>query len=466
MTSLPYNIRWEQSAWAVDAAKDAFSAWVNGRQAADRSGFHASQLADIGAVLESAAKTLRASLDRALATTEDVALARVCRSHDAALGQVYGLWERVRGPFDQRDRAGAAASTSLLEAADEVAWSCYRPVLTNAAARSGRVKQWPPPLACFDATYLPLVSQRRRDNLVAAIEGGQTPGALAAVLGELPVTLIRLPPWTVYAPWSLVFVAHEVGHLVYQQLGAGVGRVLQERLAAVGAGWGSWNEECFADLFSVLTMGEWALWALVDVERGTPAAMTAREDAGPYPSAVVRLALMATSLRRLGIDPGQALRGLDLEAIAASDAVARAQLELVPEAVEALMGDLGGGLGTLRGLCEFDDNGGPASRGAVADSARLANALRQGRVPTGSQRGSQTTRLLMRAGVRAWAELAPTLAALDGPARAAARGTLGDALVATLLAYAPQGTRRTQESGKMEDLGRALVEGLLGLKGF
>ncbi|HMQ33541.1 MAG TPA: hypothetical protein PKD53_22610 [Chloroflexaceae bacterium] len=468
MTTTPYNDRWEQSARAVEAARAAFAAWVRGRNDEDKRRFHASQLADIGAVLESAAGALRDSLGRSLASEDGAGLYRLCREHDAALGMAYLLWERVRGPFDQRDSQAAPARTNLLRAADEVAWSCYKPVLNRADALSGRVKQWPPPLACLDPTYLPLVSQRRRGDLAAAIDAARTPTALLTLLAELPVTLIRLPPWTVEAPWSLVFVAHEVGHQIYQQLGAGVSKTLSDGLLAVGAGaggaagqgWGEWREECFADLFSLLTMGQWALWALVDVERGTPAQMTTSES-DAYPPAVVRLALMAESLRRLGVDPTPALRGLDLAAIAAEDPVARARLELVPGAVDVLMGNLGGRLGTLAELCEAGDPGGPASAEEGPRSAGLAAALAQGRVPRLQQKGHQTTRQLARAAARAWSELAPDLAALDGPARSARRKALGDAIVTSLNDHAPDGTRGASDPRAMASLGRRMVESLL-----
>ena len=114
--------------------------------------------------------------------------------------------------------------------------------------------------------------------------------------------MVRVPATCATAPWWLVHLGHEVGHVVDERLlGYQARSTLVASLqlpAASAAEWTQWSGELFADLYAMLMHGPWALWALATVEQRDDDAMRAPRDA--YPPAVVRLLVLAHACRALG----------------------------------------------------------------------------------------------------------------------------------------------------------------------
>src|SRR5262249_34113269 len=127
---------------------------------------------------------------------------------------------------------------------------------------------------------------------------------LGEMLREIPIPVVALPPGCVDEPWRLAYIAHEVGHHVQtdflpkDELITKIGVLLQE---TVDTRWRPWSHEIFADLYSLLTLGPWALWALTEAVWGAPSRML-DDTNGRYPCPLVRLLLMKALADRLCLD--------------------------------------------------------------------------------------------------------------------------------------------------------------------
>src|SRR5262249_48257089 len=171
-------------------------------------------------------------------------------------------YHRVK-PDPGEDPPGGRVS-SLLRAADEVVWSCYRQVFARAEHRQPELKgkRRPAPLAFIEPEYSPAAlesDKQLRTQVPLEVELR----SLDDFLQTLPIPLLRLPPWSVGAPWWLVYVGHEVGHHVQHDLDL-IGGFRQGMEAAARALhlpkdevtlWGNWGEEIFADVFSLMILG-------------------------------------------------------------------------------------------------------------------------------------------------------------------------------------------------------------------
>lgn len=211
-------------------------------------------------------------------------------------------WEYYRSRFDQRDDPALAAA---LKAADEVTWSCFKPVFRRAG-----VKRPPAPLPCIELDYAPSTLLSTHAHVLARPDDAED-GPLNDFFETLPVPLLRLPPTVVTCPWNLALIAHEAGHAVYPHLteGGGFPRTFQawieEAVSRAGgdrqeqARWGTWATEIFADSYAVLMMGSSAVWVIAQLEFGTESLMNARRR--NYPPAAARLNLLAKFAEKVGL---------------------------------------------------------------------------------------------------------------------------------------------------------------------
>ena len=177
-------------------------------------GRHESQRTALKALLVDAVQSLAEQAAALPADTPPGELFDRCRVLDEAAVWLERVWDFYRTKFDQRDDP---VTGSVVQAADEVVWSCYHPVMARA-----RGKHRPQPLPFLASEYSPAALESDKPvpaGLRPSLDPPDWTDALRAATSSLPVTLLRLPPWCIQDPWWLVFVAHEVGHHVQADLG-------------------------------------------------------------------------------------------------------------------------------------------------------------------------------------------------------------------------------------------------------
>lgn len=250
-----------------------------------------------------------------------------CRWLDGRLALVRGLFDWYAAKYDQR--LDSSPYADLLRAADEVARGCWQ----EAFVAAGVVPPSGP--LCFVDVGTDGYSVRRcpvpPDFRVPADD------PLAAFVERLPVPLVALPEAAGREPWWLVVTAHETGHHVQHDLDLTAATV-----AAVGDAvppdlrreWRTWSGEVFADVFSVLMVGEAAAWAVGELQFGSPAHMV--RAVGPYPPPVVRSALFGAVLREFDVPTVDDVPGDDVAGVAR-------HLAVVPAVVSAVLGLVLGG---------------------------------------------------------------------------------------------------------------------------
>jgi hypothetical protein len=292
-------------------------------------------------------------------------------------------------------------------------------------------------------------------------------GFPADILSRVPIPLVRLPPICINAPWWLVYVGHEVGHHIQADLGLPVKFADRVEEAARKHGakdgeekkWRAWSPEIFADVFSVLMMGQWAVAAMADLDLMKHAAMLVRRDT--YPSPWVRLRLLAHTTEKVGLkvspaqlDPDpEAPPGQDMEAQVALDEQTKRDLRVMPHVVEAALGTLPDLQVTLKQLCdfrltEFQEGG---------DVDRWGEALR-GITYRPIEKNLRAARLVTSGARAAWAKITE----LPDVDRKQARDALTPRALTFIAESAEEGTRAGFEPVEVEgDRGRELAEFLL-----
>ncbi|MCA9538958.1 MAG: hypothetical protein KC620_08715, partial [Myxococcales bacterium] len=402
------SMQWEvrgrraRSLRGVEALSTEVEAWLGQRRAADPAQRHHSQLDALSALLTGAASALAQKADGLPDQGERGAVFRACAELDQRTDWLRRVFVSYAERFDQRDDPLLGP---VLAAADEVVWSCYRPVY----GAEPNLAQRPAPLPFFEPEHAPraLPSDLVPRDLQRG--GGEL---LQKYLEMLPIPLIGLPRAAVAEPWWLIFAAHEVGHHVQYALGKDRGMVgafakaLKGKVTDDGdaaADWFDWGKEVFADLFSVASVGPWAVWALVELELTEPGAM-GMPRGSVYPPAAVRLALCQAAWQALSGgdddpgDPGDPLRAIDPAALARLPRV-KADLGRAATIAQAVTERLPDGHESFEELAgfepeTFDD-----------EHAKAAMAL-DGLIATTDMRFLWAPRRLIAASTAAWAKLA------------------------------------------------------------
>jgi len=422
-------VRHEQSSRELQRVQDAIARWLAARDdqpangdTTPRTAYHASQIAALGATLTSIVGVLQRGLQAIHPdTTAADSVYEQCRAVDQAVVWLDAVWAYFRARLDQRYE-GDAAARSLLEAADEVVWSCYQPVL--AARGSGS-----PPLPSIEPRFSPLAWERDRGApppLLVPQEAARLP--LVRILERLPVALVELPGWCIDAPWWLVHLAHEVGHhvLFELRLAPTVRQELQGGLSAEQAArWTPWADEIFADAFAVAMMGPSAVLALVEVELASSQLMGRDRGSGAtYPPRAVRLALAARVACTLGMNADEVMRRVDLAAVRQAVPSVGDDLDLV----EVIAGRL---TALLAPVCRT---------ATITDQAiqEWATTLLEPGVIRPPQR-PETARYVVAGAVRAWAEI--VAATPEASTRAEQLRRLRERTVQVVRAGAPPGRR-------------------------
>jgi hypothetical protein len=332
-------------------------AWISRQREKPEAERYKTQLEAIDRLIDRSADRLRTELKSLDLSVSQAAIYEACRTFDLRILWLRRVWQFFREKLDQRD----TDLGDVLRAADEIVWSCYQQVFERARQIAPELKAGASPLPFIESRYSP--STFPADLVPSGLQSEIDRPFLRENLNRLPVPVVRLQPSCVTGPWWLVYAAHEVGHNVHYDLLEGKALVdayqeLVERTVRDAKGneadasrWGGWSREIFADVFSVLMMGPWAVWAMVELELQGDEGMVARRE--QYPSAVVRLELLAATADAVGLDGRSALRGLRPREVAARSVGATRDLEFVDAVVAASLGVLPGTSVKLARLCNF-----------------------------------------------------------------------------------------------------------------
>lgn len=345
-----------------------------------------------------------------------------CRVIDKRLLWIRRLWTYFQSKFDQRydDKF-----KKVLKAADDVVWSCYaQPFRITGEERP------PHPLPFVASVYSPYAIPR--DEPPPDLRSDVDADFLAQMLRSMPISVVGTPSQAIEEPWRLAFLAHEVGHHVQFdfQKGVLIDSFAKTLLDAGGERWQGWNKELFADIFSLMMIGQWALWALAElIWTDTPGML---DDTNPrYPCPLVRLMFMATVADKVKLKGSAALRGLQsadlldagpvlIKKRDVRDSVKEDLEQLDKVATAVANAELGAGL-KLSDLCEFD-----AADFQVPDGvAHLWGEVLAGRAGMVPDQSLKSSRLVLSGGVEAWAEICEVS---DTAEREERRGSLKDLL--------------------------------------
>jgi hypothetical protein len=260
--------------------------WYAHRTKRDPKGQHLSQTTVVRDELLTACDRIRTEASAQSASALE-AYER-CARCDRALGWLRRVFSFFRDKFDQRDDPLLAPA---LTAADEVVWSCHRPLALITGSRD------PSPLPYFDSQYSP-AGVRRDTSLDAVVDRGSGFEFLRDYFSTLPMAVLRLPLAAANEPWMLSMIGHETGHfaqtLVETREAVDFGEIIAVAAAACGKEadgetWRGCAGEIFADWYSVAAFGRWALWSMAQFEL---AEVRKRRVTALYPSAMARLALL------------------------------------------------------------------------------------------------------------------------------------------------------------------------------
>lgn len=399
--------RKDQTRLELERLHAEVSIWLTKRRKKDVRQQHRTQLRAIETLLDAAIGYLQRSLGEIDVRQVREEVYEACRLFDWRVLWLRRVWDYYKDKFDQRDDDEKLGP--LLRAADEVVWSCYRQVFVNAKALAIDVKQGPAPLPFVEFAYSP---ESLPSELVPYELKPDEAGFLRDIFGRLPVPLVSLPQSCVTSPWWLIYVGHEVGHHIQFDLAPRAEMVTRFQGAIVKAvegkdggfaddaqKWGYWGKEIFADVFSVLAMGPWAAWAMVEFESKRPADMAQRRS--QYPPPAVRLSFLAETVNRLGLDGAATLRGLDPEALVKEDEVASRDLNHAKSvAALAINNSLPGMAVRLKDLVDFQP--GDFKSGQTVDVFKRALL---GLEPLSSSNTLPAARQVASASVAAWAAL-------------------------------------------------------------
>jgi hypothetical protein len=451
------RVRLAESRQQMLALDADLARWLTRRRADDQRHQYHTQLGAIETLVQSALEELSQKLSTLSVERSPGELYDECRAFDLRVLWLRRVWEFFREKFDQRDDSRLGP---VLRAADEVVWSCHRPPFLAAQVERPEVEPGPAPLPYIAPSDSPEFFPR--ESVPSVLRGGGVDlSFLNDHLKVLPLPLVQIPPICATSPWWLVYLAHELGHHVQARLLPD--RALEDEFAdhlgnfvlsrtqspEAEALWRTWSREIFADLYSVLMAGTWALWAMVELEMSNSRAM--RVGRATYPSPLVRLHLMAQVARTLKLNT-DGLRGLDLEALAKGDAAVQKELDLAKEVAQDLAKlTVGGKL--LRTLSGFRADDFEIRVPEWSDQLRRA-------VEPEAEEFLESARLVVAGAVAAWSHVSAepsTEEALSTNRERLARRTLA------LIAQSREpGTRDAPQTVDASELGKSLAGALIG----
>jgi hypothetical protein len=379
--------------------------WLCDRNKKDVRKQHTTQLKVLGEQLERMLGEIERSLGTIPLAPPQWQTYSECRRAELRLLWVRRIWGYFQSKFDQRQNN---ALKGILEAADEVIWSSYVEPF-----RQTKRDVMPVPLPFVASYYSPAAVPR--DEPPQDLRSDVDADFLNAMLSEMPIPVVALPPNCVDEPWRLAYVAHEVGHHVQADLlpDGGLIDTFADILEANGGErWRPWSQEIFADLYSLLAIGHWALWALTEMVWGTADSML-NDTSVRYPSPLVRLLLMQAMADKLGLNGTAALRGttagdfLDGGPVMSGRRNLREAAEQDIKKINAVSGAALANIpqvGELKTLVKFND----ADFKAPAGFVHLWAETLAGRTKMLPQNHLRNARLVLGGGVQSFATAAAT----------------------------------------------------------
>ena len=440
--SIMNGVRVRQTQGELQRLRNEVTSWLAHRRKKDELDQYHTQLAILEKVIDAALRALGAEIAALDLNTAPGTFYDACRMFDDRLAWVRRLWLYFRHKFDQRDDPFLRP---VLEAADEMTWSCYVEVFRNVQHGNAQIVRGASPLPYIESLFTPQAIPRT--DPPPELESFVDAPFLKAFLKELPMPLISLPPGCVAAPWWLICLAHEAGHQVQYDLSPTLVASFNRLVAAAAQTpelesdsqaqrrWSNWGQEIFADIFSVFCAGPAAVRAMVELELTEESAMI--EHKFNYPAPLVRMALLTRVADELGID-GKAELGeifrVQIDALSPDPhAVAARDLRAVPAIVRSLLGQSLDGLGEFREVCGWD----PGHFGANGTVASWAESLADDKEFHPPQQIS-SARLLVSSATRAWSRI---IEERDDAKRDDQEEMLKEALLKKIKASREEGTR-------------------------
>ncbi|SOE97715.1 hypothetical protein SAMN05414139_10873 [Burkholderia sp. D7] len=436
--------RISQTRRVLESLQDDIRGWVRKRELSDKNWQYVTQLGTLQTQLEYLLAKIEEQVRAVRATEGERSVYAALRVIDRRLIWIRRLWTYFQSKFDQRlDESLAPA----LLAADEIVWSCF----VQPFRQAGATELPAVPLPFVALAYSPYAIPR--DEPPQELRSDVDAEFLKAMLKQIPIPVTGFPPLAVDEPWWLAYLAHEIGHHVQFDFdGGSLLPAFADMLgAAGGTRWRGWGTELFADYFSLLMIGPWALWALAELVWSTPAAML--DDSNPrYPCALVRLRFMEQAANALGLKGTASLRGLVAGDLLNSGPVtmrgrdlreaARDDLKSADNVAQAVVQAQYGPFGTLQTLCKFSsqdfDPGGTVALWSKALRGEGA-MMRKGSL--------ESARLVLGAGVGAWAM---TREIADPAKRAERRLSLKSALIEAIRASREDIVRAAQTPSRAD----------------
>ncbi|GAC1386979.1 MAG: hypothetical protein NVSMB33_16520 [Ktedonobacteraceae bacterium] len=399
------QIRREQTLRELNGLEDELAAWFKHRTKQDLKHQYKTQLEAVDKLMKSALLSIKEKLLAMNLERLEGVIYNECRLFDLRILWLRRVWEFFKEKFDQRDdQRDDQRVAHVLQAADEVVWSCYRQVFVQ-LEQLPEIKMQPAPLPFIESNYSPeaFPSQKVPPGLQDTSLGESF---LRDYLNALPLSVVRLPPICIHSPWWLVYLGHEMGHHVQYDLKLvypfrdKIEAIVQAQDAtpAESKNWYKWADEIFADIFSVYLMGQWAVRAMAELEMNIPEVMTKRRSS--YPAPIVRLQLLADTATMLGLNGDEMLRGIDMTTLSAANAEIIRDLKFVPSIVTIASEKLPGLEMTLQELTDFrKEEFLPEESVAI-----LAKALLDPENPPSVNSTLRDARLLTSALLAAWAK--------------------------------------------------------------
>ena len=271
---------------------------------------HQSQLLALQAHLNGWHTTIRAKLNQ-YKTLSPAAYLSCCANAETLILSEHRIWEYFRSKLIQRNEKGFI---DYLRAADEFAWSCYRPVQKTVYPNGNDAQRKEPPLVFFNGGLSPFSVSRGKSFQPETVAGEVLNLDRAASVTKLPVPVVGVPWDQVNHLPAVLVIGHEAGHIVEDDFGLrpDLTSLLESALAYADAksradAWHSWLGETFADLYGCLAGGPAFAGALIDFLIKGKEQIGQEEQSAPewgdYPTAYLRVKFVLAVLEKMNFAP-------------------------------------------------------------------------------------------------------------------------------------------------------------------